>query len=303
MALPLLRALRLGRPDLEITLVAKRQFLPLLDSWGVADLLHALPPSGVRYFVDFWRQRVAYPDIYLLLTNSVRGDLEAWLTRTPQRFGLKRRGKFRPLLTHAYTPPRDFDERHHHQLELWENLLRHFGLGVALDRSPLLAPIDPRLVTVGSIGLIAGSENTPEKRWPVEHWRALIDAFPNERFALFGTSNDTPITNAIAAGHPPARVENLAGRTSLPTYAARLGACRLLITNDTGGMHLANALGVPLLALFGPTNPVRTGPIFSTPCKILQPPGCPATGGAALGDLAPAAVAAAVREMLTDPAA
>jgi ADP-heptose:LPS heptosyltransferase len=72
----------------------------------------------------------------------------------------------------------------------------------------------------------------------------------------------------------------------------------MLVTNDTGGMHLANALGVPVLALFGPTNPLRTGPVFASPHRVLQPPGCPPTGGGDLVQLAPATVAAAVREML-----
>jgi heptosyltransferase-2 len=72
----------------------------------------------------------------------------------------------------------------------------------------------------------------------------------------------------------------------------------LLVTNDTGGMHLANALGVPLIALFGPTNPVRTGPVFATPVHILQPPGCPPTGGGALIDLTPTTVIAAVKKLL-----
>ena len=89
-------------------------------------------------------------------------------------------------------------------------------------------------------------------------------------------------------------MENLAGRTTLPEYCTRLQACRLLITNDTGGMHLANALGVPLIALFGPTNPQRTRPVFSAPVTILQPPGCAPTGGAALADLPPALVLAAL---------
>ena len=60
-------------------------------------------------------------------------------------------------------------------------------------------------------------------------------------------------------------------------------------------MHLANALGVPLIALFGPTNPVRTRPVFNSPVHILQPPGCPETGGGSLADLTPAQVLAAVR--------
>jgi ADP-heptose:LPS heptosyltransferase len=151
------------------------------------------------------------------------------------------------------------------------------------------------------IGLICGSENTPAKRWPVAHWRALIEAHSSDRFVLFGTANDAPLTTAIAAGFAPTRVENLAGRTTLNEYAARLLTCRVLVTNDTGGMHLANALGVPLLALFGPTNPIRTGPVFSSPARILQPPGCPSTGGGDLANLSPECVATALRELLATP--
>lgn len=293
MALPLLQALRASRPDAEFTLVAKAQFLPLLETWGIADHLHALPPRALGYFAHFWRLRRTYPDTWLLFTNSVRGDVEAWLSGCPQRFGLVRPGRRRPLLSHAYVVPSDFDERTHHQLELWENFLRHFGLTVAPDRSPLQPLSSLSAAIHPSIGLICGSENNPTKRWPVEHWRALIGLLPQERFVLFGTANDLHITNAVAAGFGD-RVENLAGRTALPEYAARLRACRLLVTNDTGGMHLANALGVPLIALFGPTNPVRTGPVFSAPVVILQPPGSPPTGGEPLEKIAPSTVVAAV---------
>ncbi len=295
LALPLLRALRCGRPDAEITLVARPQFLPLLESWGVADRLHALPPRGPGYFAHFRSLRHEYPDVWLLLTNSLRGDLEAWLTGCRQRFGLLRPGRFRPGLTHAYRVPGDFDERHHHQLELWENLFRHFGLAAPLDRSPLQArPASP----AASIALIPGSENNPEKRWPVAHWRALIRAFPTARFVILGTANDRPITAAIAAGFDPACVEDAAGRTNLPAFADHLRAARILVTNDTGGMHLANALAVPLLALFGPTNPLRTGPVFDAPLRILQPPDCPATGGGELAKLSPATVVTALRALL-----
>ena len=295
-ALPLLRALRVSRPDAEVTLIAKARFLPLLATWGVADRLLALPTrAGPGYFAYFWRLRRDYPDTYLLFTNSVRGDLEAWTTRCRQRFGLVRPGRHRLLLTQAYRVPAEFDEHRHPQLELWENFLRHFGLGAPLDRAPLPSAVLP---TRFAIGLIPGSENTPEKRWPVVHWRALIEALPAERFVLFGTAQDVSITSAIAAGLDPARVENLAGKTDLLAYGERLRACRLLVTNDTGGMHLANALGVPLLALFGPTNPIRTGPVFAAPVRVLQPPGCAPTGGGALAHLSPATVVAATQELL-----
>ena len=302
MAVPLLRALRTSRPDAEITLVAKKQFLPLVEAWGVADRTLALPPRGLGYFQHFRRLRDAHPDVWLLFTNSLRGDLEAWCSGCRQRFGLVRPGKSRPLLTHAFRVPADFDEGTRHQLELWESFLRHFGLATPPDRTPLPSrSAPPTTLNRAAVGLIPGSENTPAKRWPVSHWRALIEAFPGERFVLFGTANDAPITAAIAAGFAPDRVEDLAGRTGLTEYSAHLRACRQLITNDTGGMHLANALGVPLIALFGPTNPVRTGPVFSGRTRLLQPPGCPPTGGGDLARLAPETVAAALRESLVSP--
>lgn len=296
MALPLLRAIRAGRPDAEITLVARKPFLPLLASWSVADRLHALPGRGSGYYGHFRALRGEFPDVWLLFTNSVRGDLEAWLTGCRQRFGIVRPGKPRPLLTHAWRPPADFDEQSRHQLELWELYLRHFGLEQPVDRRP----VPPRHATPKSqvIGLICGSENTPGKRWPVAHWRTLIESCPEERFVLFGTANDAAITRAVAAGFAQERVYDLAGKTDLMTFADGLHDCRVLVTNDTGGMHLANMLGVPLIALFGPTNPVRTGPVFDSPTRILQPPGCPPKGGGSLADLRPETVVATLRELV-----
>lgn len=304
MALPLLRAIRASRPDAEITLIGKKQFLPLLASFGVADKLEPLPARGWAYWMHFWRLRSQHVDVWLLFTNSARGDLEAWLSGSRQRFGIVRRGKWRPLLTHSYAVSADFDEGAHHQLELWENFLRHFGLNASPDRSPLgsgarsnrPSQIGHRADGQYLIGLIPGSENTPEKRWPVPHWRALIEACPTAQFVIFGTPNDLPIANAVAAGFSPSQVENLAGKTDLPTFVERLNECDALVTNDTGGMHLANMLGVPLIALFGPTNPIRTGPVFAGPTTVLQPPNCPPTGGAALHDLSPETVAAALQQ-------
>jgi heptosyltransferase-2 len=295
MALPLLRALRASRPDAQITLVARKQFLPLLDAWAVADRLHALPPQGAGYFGHFRRLKAEYIDVWLLFTNSARGDFEAWCSGARQRFGIVRPGKSRPLLTHDYRLPADYDEHRHHQLELWENFLRHFGLARPPDQRPVELP---RTDQPTAIGLIPGSENTPEKRWPVAHWRALIEAFPNESFVLFGTANDAPITAAVAAGFAPERVRDFAGKTDLVAFAQSLRTCRILVTNDTGGMHLANALGVPLIGLFGPTNPVRTGPVFLGPTRLLQPTGCLPTGGGSLDALRPETVATALQESL-----
>jgi len=303
MALPLLRAIRASRPYARITLLAKAQFHPLLEQLGIADEVRSLPPPGPGYWPHFHRLRHEYPDCCLLLTNSLRGDLEAWLTRCPQRFGLVRPGRPRPLLTHAWRVPASFDEQHPHQSRLWEEFLRHFGLNVAPDLAPFtsdLSGIRYPKSEILIIGLICGSENDPEKRWPVAHWRTLITrimaAHPQVRFQLFGTANDRAVTDAVALDLN-ASVENLAGRTDLTAFAARLAGCRLLISNDTGGLHLANAFGVPVLALFGPTNPLRTAPVFHAPVRVLQPAGCPPAGGGDLAQLTPDTVFTAATEM------
>jgi ADP-heptose:LPS heptosyltransferase len=295
MTLPLLRALRTSRPDAEIILVAKAAFVPLLGTWAVADRVYALPSQGSGYYAHFRALRPEHLDVALLFTNSFRGDLEAWLTGCRQRFGLVRPGQPRPLLSHGFKRPAGWNEQTHHQLELWDAFLRFFGLEGPLDRTPLPLEISDSSST---IALIPGSENSPEKRWPIAHWRSLIESFPGEIFRLFGTANDVGITNAVAAGFDSNRVQNLAGKTDLVAFARALRGSRVLVTNDTGGMHLANALGVPLLALFGPTNPVRTGPVFAGRARILQPPACPATGGGPLEALRPETVAAALREMI-----
>jgi heptosyltransferase-2 len=299
MAIPLLRAIRHSRPDAEITLLCKPAFIPLLEILAVADRLSALPEKGLGYFSRFASFRTSYPDTWILLTNSTRGDLEARVAGCPQRFGIRRPGKGRRFLTHTYTLPAGYDEAAHHQVELWGDFLRHFGLAAPADFSPF-----PRALFAPSsaperrpIGLIAGSENMPAKRWPVASWRRLIEAFPDEKFVLLGTAADAALTAEIARGLGGERVSDLAGKTSLTEFASTLAGCRLLVSNDTGGMHLANALGVPVVVLFGPTNPVRTGPVFEAKRTLLLPPGCPPTGGGSLADLAPEAVIAALRDL------
>ncbi len=294
MALPLLRALRTARPDVELTVIAKAQFRPLLDRAQVSDRFLALPPHGASYFHFFRNLRTQHPDNWLLFTNSFRGDLEAYLTGCRQRFGLVRPGRRRPLLSHVYRLPEGYDEKHHHQVVVWTDLLRHFGLESPPDFSPL-SPDRPG--PPPCLGLIAGSENNPEKRWPVAHWRTLIEKLPPTLpIVLFGTASDVALTAAIAAGFGT-RIEDLAGKTDLDAYCARLTSCSFLVTNDTGGMHLANALGVPLLALFGPTNPVRTRPVFNAPVHLIQPPACAPTGGGRLADLSPHQVLSTLRQI------
>ena len=114
-------------------------------------------------------------------------------------------------------------------------------------------------------GLNPGAEYGPAKRWPVEKFIAAakeIQQRTNCVWILFGGKSDAVITRQIesAIGNPPAAVFNLAGKTSLSELMALLKLCRVILTNDTGPMHVAAALGTPVVVPFGSTSPELTGP-------------------------------------------
>jgi heptosyltransferase-2 len=122
-------------------------------------------------------------------------------------------------------------------------------------------------------GLNPGAEYGPAKRWPVEKFIEAakeIRRRTNCAWILFGGKGDVDITNQIqsALGDGPP-IFNLAGKTSLRELMALMKQCRVFLTNDTGPMHVAAALGVPVVAIFGSTSPELTGPISEAPLQIL----------------------------------
>jgi ADP-heptose:LPS heptosyltransferase len=109
----------------------------------------------------------------------------------------------------------------------------------------------------------------PEKRYPAELWRELAIKL-NRPIVLFGTPFEQIVTASIAKGLP--FVTDLAGKTDMASLAENLAACSLVIGNDTGSMHLANAMGVPTVVLYGPTFPERTHPTFNAPYHQIKAP-------------------------------
>ena len=114
-------------------------------------------------------------------------------------------------------------------------------------------------------GLNPGAEYGPAKRWPVEKFIAAaqeIQRRTNCAWILFGGKKDVPIANQIesAIRNPQSANLNLAGQTSLRELTSLLKLCRVLLTNDSGPMHVAAALGTPVVVPFGSTSPELTGP-------------------------------------------
>jgi lipopolysaccharide heptosyltransferase II len=113
------------------------------------------------------------------------------------------------------------------------------------------------------IGLCAGAEYGPAKRWLPERFAevaAKISAQSSAQWILFGTKNDAAVGNQIAAAIGD-HCMNRIGQTTLDQLIDELRECRLVLTNDTGTMHLASLIGLPVVAIFGPTEPRLTGPL------------------------------------------
>jgi heptosyltransferase-2 len=129
-------------------------------------------------------------------------------------------------------------------------------------------------------GLSSGAEYGPAKRWPAERFAAAAVILQKQtrcRWLIFGGAGDLDLAEKVAteirrAGGGPDGVINLAGKTSLRELAAALKLCRLLLTNDTGPMHLAAAVGTPLIVPFGSTCPELTGPYCSPSAQIVRTP-------------------------------
>jgi heptosyltransferase-2 len=197
----------------------------------------------------------------LLLPNSLRAAAEAWQAGIPQRLGYARGGRGL-LLTYTVPAPARNPARLHQRFYYLDLVT---ALGGPSDPSLPKLRKDPTTVT-GSRGLVLaicpGAEYGPAKRWPVENFVAVARHFIATRKAkivLLGAPVDVPVAEEFARQLP--EVENHVGKTSLAEFMVLLVSARLVLCNDSGAMHVASALGVPTMAIFGSTEPQLTGPM------------------------------------------
>ncbi len=197
----------------------------------------------------------------ILLPNSLRVAAEAWLAGIPRRIGYARNRRSLLLTQAVPVPPRN--PARLHQRFYYLDLVS--ALGGPDDPSLPRLRKDPTSVKYGSnmvLAICPGAEYGPAKRWPVENFAAVAHHFIATRHAriiVLGAPADVPVADALVRLVPGA--ENLAGKTSLDDFMAALITARLVVSNDSGSMHVASALGVPTLAVFGSTEPQLTGPM------------------------------------------
>jgi lipopolysaccharide heptosyltransferase II len=159
---------------------------------------------------------------------------------------------------------------HTHAVDWYLSVLPPLGVPVHKnfqwlpERPQIAAAVNSKLKTQNSkLILLQPGARWTNKRWPAGNFAELVhltvENFPAARFAILGDAEDQP-SGEIICRVLPERCLNLCGETSLPEMIEWLRLCDLMVTNDTGPMHVAAALGKPVVALFGPTEPRRTGP-------------------------------------------
>jgi len=270
MALPLIRAIRSGRPDASITLLCKNQYVDFLESLGLSEAVLNFPDEkGLGYFSSVLKWRKNYPDAMLVLTNSLRGDLEAFLIGAKLRMGMASKCR-RPLLNATWAVPKKADSWH--QTKIWEELIRNFGVTRELDLSPIQSSLESSSDNFNLIGVAPGSLNTPQKRLPVDHWVRIVNflnrKYPQTKVIIFGSQAESSLCSEVFAQVDNRKCQNLSGSTSILELSKHFRNLKLLLCNDSGAMHLANALGVPVFAVFGTTSKQKTGPIFEAETKV-----------------------------------
>lgn len=294
MALPALRAIKTRFPEASISIVARPYVADIYRGQGICDELIPYDPRSTH---KGWngRERLATElgerkfDIALLLQNAFDAAWIAWRAGIPERIGYARDAR-RFLLTRAIPTPK-IGEIPAHEKFYYLELIRRVGWIESLpDIDEIVLRVSERQkqaaeealqaagATSGAFRLAigAGASYGSAKCWPPERFAEFANQFQTERDAeiiLFGTPNELSVADAISSGMHRKPV-NLTGKTSISDLPALLLQCHLFVGNDSGAMHVAASVGLPVVAVFGSTDPGGTAPVTPRHTIVQQKPYC-----------------------------
>ena len=274
---PALHALRVAFPGAELSVLAKPWVIPVLRHNPDIDRILIYDARGRhkgirgvhRLALDLKKERF---DCAILLQRAFEAAWISFLARIPVRIGYRTDGRSL-LLTHSIRASREefLVPRVEHNL----SMLDAFGVPPADTKVVLnvgqgdLARARERLATLGVgredvlFGLSPGATFGSAKRWLPERFASLSDRLAGAHRArgiVFGGPAERELGESVSRLASSSELVNLAGLTQLEEAIALIGSCGLFITNDSGLMHVAAALDVPLVAVFGPTDPRTTSP-------------------------------------------
>lgn len=279
MATPVIEVLRRSFPNARITVLARQPYNSFWAGFPGVDAVRGLDPAR-RGFSGLLKsaRRLAEDgyDAALLLTESFSSAFLFRAAGIPNRLGYAAQGRSF-LLTRAIKLRAA--RRRHWTVEALDLLRLGWGLDSFHDPVRLECPLtnagiaeaDPLLKAAGGIrgpwvAFACGATYGSAKRWPTDAWVVLRDRVlqsTNYRIALVGGREEARELEVLLQGLPSGfpRVHCFAGKTSVNGLAALLARCRAVVANDSGPMHMASGVGVPVVALFGSTSPVWTRPL------------------------------------------
>jgi heptosyltransferase-2 len=284
MSLPALRALRERFPQARISLLAMPWVADLYGREPFCD--EVIPWRAQRGFRDLgekWRVGRALSDrqfdLAIILPNSFDSAMHAWIARIPRRIGFDRDA--RGWLLTDRIPRIQSGDTPSHQSYHYLELLRRAGLIDALP-DEIVIRLDgasaareegrKRLGEGRIIGVCPGAAFGGAKRWAPDRFAAAARQLAG-RIVLFGSRDEVPICDEVNR-HLGGEAQSFAGATSLGEFIELLAACDLVLTNDSGPMHVASALGVPTVAVFGSTDHIATGPTGPLARVVREPVPC-----------------------------
>lgn len=271
-------ALKAAYPSATITFVVQPALEPLVHGLApIDDTLTVSEHPAQSWVVRAWRLgrtlRAKRIDLAVVANPKKEWHLAVWLAGIPVRVGYDR--KWGRLLTHRIRDSKALGERH--EVDYNMDLVRALGVPAPAPswRFPRFEPeweqVTQRLAQGGiqpadRLLAVHPWTSNPRKQWPIERFRRLIQrliaARPSVRVALIGGPQERLATDAFLA--EPLPVTDLVGRLTLRQLVALLQRAAVLISNDSGPMHVAAAAGTPTIALFGTqdpaTGPTRWGP-------------------------------------------
>ena len=281
MCLPALQALRVSFPGSHIAVMARPWVADIYRGEAFCDeVIEYDAPRGwkgfVRKLATAKTLRLGRFDCAILLQNAFEAALLAWWARVPVRIGYDRDGRG-ALLTNRIPVPKP-GEIPAHQRFYYLELLKRAGLIQSYSpESPVAFTSTDAARRRGAerfdeygiegrvIGISPGAAFGSAKRWLPERFaQAAVQVAKAESatVVIFGTAEEAALGERVAAMVMECgiRALNLAGKTKLRDFIDMAAACDLFLTNDSGTMHIASAMGVPTVAVFGPTDENATGP-------------------------------------------
>ena len=291
MCIPALKAIRKVYSGCDLYMLAVPWVKEVYEFSGIPDYiitydrrsLHRGLKGTYKLVEEIKQHRITTSFVF---PNSWRAALIPWLAKIPTRAGLSRRFRQLFFLNRSAKPEKDFKLKH--QVFYYLSVVKVLHPDIhkyeaEVTRTPLLSPgADTKemgLVLAEKLrlkpekpwlGLAPGAQYGDAKLWWPESFANVADRVAKEydaQIVIFGSASESDIARRVMS-RMKTRCVDLTGKTSLKDAMLLLHHCKVLLTNDSGLMHVGAALGIPLVAIFGSTDPIHTGP-FGDPGKTV----------------------------------